>query len=112
MVARVAWDRDVVGGAWEDLKLEWVGTPSGPDGMLMGDERGRVVIRSRPMNAYVSWNGSRFTHVSAREGAAVFMLQRTAPSPRPTGPSSRKNIGGGGMSSSRVSGDVSVHGKK
>ncbi|CAN0499636.1 unnamed protein product, partial [Ectocarpus sp. 12 AP-2014] len=76
----VAWDRDVVGGEWEDLKLEWVGKPQGPDGVLVGDERGRVVIRSRPMKAYVSWNGSRFTHVPGREGATVFMLQRMAPS--------------------------------
>ncbi|CAM9774062.1 unnamed protein product [Ectocarpus sp. 6 AP-2014] len=76
----VAWDRDVVGGEWEDLKLEWVGKPQGPDGVLVGDERGRVVIRSRPMKGYVSWNGSRFTHVPGREGATVFMLQRMAPS--------------------------------
>lgn len=77
---RVAWDRDVVGGDWEDVKLEWVGKPTGPDGVLMGDERGRVIIRSRPMNGYVSWNGSRFSHVPSREGAAVFTFQRMAPS--------------------------------
>ncbi|CAM9238970.1 unnamed protein product [Ascophyllum nodosum] len=77
----VAWDRDVAGGEWEDLKLEWVGSPSGLDGSLHGDERGRVIILSRPLNAYVSWNGSRFTHVSNREGATVFMFQRVATGP-------------------------------
>ncbi len=70
----------MVGGDWEDLRLEWVGKPQGPDGLLVGDERGRVVIRSRRINGYVSWNGSRFTHVPGREGATVFMLQRMAPS--------------------------------
>ena len=79
--SRKAWDRDVAGGEWEDLKLEWVGSPSGLDGSLHGDERGRVIILSRPLNAYVSWNGSRFTHVSNREGATVFMFQRVATGP-------------------------------
>ncbi|CAM9155204.1 unnamed protein product [Ectocarpus fasciculatus] len=100
----VAWDRDVVGGEWEDLKLEWVGKPQGPDGVLVGDERGRVVIRSRPMRGYVSWNGSRFTHVPGREGATVFMLQRMAPSSsssssgatRSSSSSSRRTRRGGG----------------
>lgn len=92
---RQAWDRDVVGGDWEDLKLEWVGKPQGPDGVLVGDERGRVVIRSRRINGYVSWNGSRFTHVPGREGATVFMLQRMA--------SSSGGGGGGGSGGASTS---------
>ena len=69
------------GGEWEDLKLEWVGSPPDGEGPLLGDERGRVIIHSRPLKAYVSWNGSRFTHVSNKEGATVFMFQRVAPRP-------------------------------
>eukprot|EP00903_Cladosiphon_okamuranus_P006039 g5957.t1 len=95
----VAWDRDVVGGDWEDLELEWVGKPQGPDGVLVGDERGRVVIRSRRINGYVSWNGSRFTHVPGREGATVFMLQRMAPSSSSSG-GGGGGSGGGGSSTS------------
>ena len=71
----------MAGGEWEDLKLEWVGSPPGLDGSLHGDERGRVIIHSRHLNAYVSWNGSHFTHVPNREGATVFMFQRVAPRP-------------------------------
>eukprot|EP00752_Nemacystus_decipiens_P007614 g6804.t2 len=98
----VAWDRDVVGGDWEDLKLEWVGKPRGPDGVLVGDERGRVVIRSRRINGYVSWNGSRFTHVPGREGATVFMLQRMA--------SSSGGGGSAGGSESMAASAQSTHG--
>ncbi|CAM9952419.1 unnamed protein product [Laminaria digitata] len=100
----VAWDRDVVGGDWEDLRLEWVGTPAGPDGVLVGDERGRVIAHCRSLNAYVSWNGTGFTHVQAKEGATVFMLQRMSHSSSSTTASpARPGLSGrlSGLSSSR-----------
>lgn len=82
------------GGDWEDLKLEWVGKTTGTEGVLAGDERGRVVLRSRPLNAYVSWNGTRFTHVPNREGATVFMFQRVGTPPKQE--QRRRNVRKGG----------------
>lgn len=95
----------MVGGEWEDLKLEWVGKPQGPDGVLVGDERGRVVIRSRPMRGYVSWNGSRFTHVPGREGATVFMLQRMAPSSSSSSGAARSSSSSSSRRTRRGGGD-------
>ncbi|CAM9265632.1 unnamed protein product [Choristocarpus tenellus] len=70
----VAWDRDVMGGDWEDLKLVWLGKKSS-GGEAAGDEKGRVAIRSR-MKGFWCWNGTRFTHSRSRESATVFMIQR------------------------------------
>ncbi|CAN0384628.1 unnamed protein product, partial [Discosporangium mesarthrocarpum] len=72
----VAWDRDVMGGDWEDVKLVWLAM-GGVEGGEAEEDRARVAFRSRT-KGFVSWNGLRFTHTRNKESATVFLLQRMA----------------------------------
>ncbi|KAG5190909.1 hypothetical protein JKP88DRAFT_266699 [Tribonema minus] len=60
----VAWDREVPGGDWEDMRIEWC-----------PEHNGHVVISCKRAGGYLQWTGDRFGHVDERDCASRFMLQ-------------------------------------
>ncbi|KAG5178024.1 hypothetical protein JKP88DRAFT_264847 [Tribonema minus] len=62
----VAWDREVAGGDWEDMRIVW---------LPRAEDEGRVLIRCKTAGGYLQWTGTKFVHTPVKDSASRFMLQ-------------------------------------
>jgi hypothetical protein len=62
----VAWDREVMGGDWEDFEILW---------LQHAEEVGRCIVRYRPNKGFLQWTGTRFIHTKNRDSATRLMFQ-------------------------------------